>query len=70
MRQTVKEFNQKYYSRKYHVDQLRTEVAELIEVEPDEIALGDDLIEWGLDSIRLMSLINLWQTRGVSREIR
>lgn len=41
------------------------EVAALLEVEPDEIGAEDSLFDWGLDSIRVMSLVERWRERGV-----
>ncbi|MFC6885945.1 MULTISPECIES: phosphopantetheine-binding protein [Actinomadura] len=45
-------------------DELRSEVAELLAVEPAEIGFDDNLIDAGLDSIRVMMLIERWRARG------
>lgn len=46
-------------------DDLRTDIAGIIEVAPD--AIGDDtnLLDAGLDSMRAMNLAMLWEERGV-----
>ncbi|GAA2213768.1 hypothetical protein GCM10009850_092310 [Nonomuraea monospora] len=43
---------------------LRAEIAELLYVEPEEIGLDEDLVDAGLDSIRVMTLIERWQRDG------
>jgi bifunctional isochorismate lyase/aryl carrier protein len=45
-------------------DQLRADVAELLELPPESIGAQDNLIEAGLDSIRLMTLSDRWQAAG------
>lgn len=45
-------------------DQLRADVAELLEMPPQSIGAQDNLIEAGLDSIRLMTLSDRWQAAG------
>lgn len=43
---------------------LREQIAELLFVEPDELGFDEDLVEAGLDSIRVMTLIERWQQDG------
>ncbi|SEH01270.1 bifunctional isochorismate lyase / aryl carrier protein/mycobactin phenyloxazoline synthetase [Nonomuraea solani] len=45
-------------------ERLRAQIAELLDVEPGELGLHDDLVEAGLDSIRVMTLIEHWQREG------
>lgn len=47
------------------LEQLRGDVAELLYVEPAEIADDDDLMSLGLDSVRVMSLTEKWRRGGV-----
>ena len=48
------------------LEEVRAQVAELLYEEPNEIGHDDDLIEdWGLDSVRIMSLIEKWRKLGV-----
>jgi bifunctional isochorismate lyase / aryl carrier protein len=44
---------------------LRAQLANLLECTPQEIGTEDNLLELGLDSIRLMSLIESWRHQGV-----
>ncbi|GGT08230.1 phosphopantetheine-binding protein [Nonomuraea spiralis] len=48
-------------------ERLRAQIAELLYVEPAELGLHDDLLDAGLDSIRVMTLIEAWKREG--REI-
>ena len=43
---------------------IRTDVAEALHRHPDENFDDDDLFECGLDSIRLMSLLERWREAG------
>lgn len=49
-------------------DTLRADVAELIGEEPEAIGYDDNLIDLGLDSMRLMNLLLLWQEKGLDLE--
>ncbi|WHT21776.1 amino acid adenylation domain-containing protein [Crossiella sp. CA-258035] len=46
-------------------DDLRREVAQLVDRTPEELQDADNLIELGLDSIRLMRLAGQWRKRGI-----
>lgn len=48
-------------------ERLRAQLADLLYVEPGELGLHDDLLDAGLDSIRVMTLIEGWKREG--REI-
>jgi len=43
---------------------VRADVAELLHLLPDEVSDADNLFEFGLDSIRLLSLLERWRDRG------
>ncbi|GAA3046478.1 phosphopantetheine-binding protein [Actinokineospora globicatena] len=45
-------------------DDIRTQVAALLEVPPTTLADHDNLLDHGLDSIRVMSLIETWRATG------
>ncbi|MDH6130784.1 aryl carrier-like protein [Kitasatospora sp. MAA4] len=47
------------------LQQLRTEVAAILGEDPADIAEDEDLIELGLDSIRLMTLAERWHRAGL-----
>lgn len=45
--------------------ELRTNIANSLQVSPDELQDDDSLLDWGLDSIRLMSLLEGWRRAGL-----
>ncbi|MEU1389113.1 MULTISPECIES: phosphopantetheine-binding protein [unclassified Nonomuraea] len=45
-------------------ERLRAQIAGLLYVEPAELGLHDDLLDAGLDSIRVMTLIEAWKREG------
>ncbi|WP_225731462.1 MULTISPECIES: phosphopantetheine-binding protein [unclassified Nocardia] len=47
-------------------DRLRADIAELLYLEPGELAATDDLFDAGLDSVRLVGLVERWKTRGAA----
>ncbi len=47
------------------LDAIRAAVAEVLGTVPDGIAEDDDLIGYGIDSIRIMQLLNRWRRAGV-----
>ena len=46
------------------LERLRTDVAEVLDEEPGSFADDENLIDRGLDSIRLMSLATRWRADG------
>jgi aryl carrier-like protein len=46
------------------LDRLRSDVAEVLAEDPGSFADDDNLIDRGLDSIRLMSLATRWREAG------
>ncbi|KAF0812693.1 Isochorismatase [Andreprevotia sp. IGB-42] len=50
------------------LDALRTEVAKVLQVPASDLHVDDNLLDYGLDSIRLMSLAERWQRAGVTLE--
>lgn len=44
---------------------IRADVAELMQVSPEELADDENLLERGLDSIRIMSLVERWRSAGL-----
>lgn len=50
------------------LDRMRADIARLIHEDPEEIGLDDNLMDLGLDSMRLMNLILLWQEAGVDMD--
>ncbi|MER7920763.1 MULTISPECIES: phosphopantetheine-binding protein [unclassified Streptomyces] len=45
-------------------ERIRADVAELLGCAPSEIAPDDDLRDLGLDSVRLMTLVERWRADG------
>nr|WP_179853026.1 phosphopantetheine-binding protein [Streptomyces sp. 1331.2] len=48
----------------FTVERIRAEVADLLGEDPADIPLDENLVDWGLDSIRLMSLAERWRAEG------
>ncbi|MGW4894982.1 phosphopantetheine-binding protein [Kitasatospora sp. NPDC004240] len=48
----------------FTVERIRAEVAELLGEDPAEIPLDENLADWGLDSVRLMTLAERWRAEG------
>jgi amino acid adenylation domain-containing protein len=46
------------------LDELRAAIGSVLGADPGAIADDDDLIGWGLDSIRMMSIANAWRRGG------
>lgn len=44
---------------------LRTDVAEVLGLDPAELTEDEDLFDRGLDSVRLMALLGRWRAAGV-----
>ncbi|GLW57362.1 phosphopantetheine-binding protein [Kitasatospora phosalacinea] len=49
-------------------DTLRAEIAELLGEDPEDIRDEDDLRDLGLDSMRVMHLVETWRARGARVE--
>lgn len=47
------------------LERMRADVAGAIGEEPESVGLDDNLMDLGLDSMRLLNLILLWQEAGV-----
>ncbi|GAA1340830.1 phosphopantetheine-binding protein [Saccharothrix algeriensis] len=47
-------------------EQIRAEVAELLGCDPAGIDPGADLLDLGLDSMRIMSLVERWRAAGAT----
>ncbi|MFD9618911.1 phosphopantetheine-binding protein [Streptomyces virginiae] len=48
----------------FTLDRLVRDVADVLYTEPSDVSLEEDLIDQGLDSIRLMSLVEKWRAEG------
>lgn len=47
------------------IEQLRADIAEVLKEDESEFENDDNLVDFGLDSIRLMTLIQRWSERGI-----
>ena len=45
-------------------DRIRADVAELLDCAPDGIDPEEDLLDRGLDSVRIMTLVERWRDAG------
>ncbi|WP_030768529.1 MULTISPECIES: phosphopantetheine-binding protein [unclassified Streptomyces] len=48
----------------FTLDRLVHDVADVLYTEPSDVSLEEDLLDQGLDSIRLMSLVEKWRAEG------
>ncbi|ASR37271.1 hypothetical protein BAY61_22280 [Prauserella marina] len=46
------------------IDAIRSDVLELLGADSSEVSDDDDLVDIGLDSIRIMHLVERWRARG------
>lgn len=49
-------------------EQVRADVAELLQTDPAAISATDNLFDLGLDSVRVMTLIERWRVAGAAVE--
>lgn len=47
-------------------DRVRADIARVLQADPADLADTDNLIDHGLDSIRLMALVQTWQVAGAA----
>lgn len=45
-------------------DRLRADVADVLGEEPEDIGAKEDLLDLGLDSVRMMALVRRWRADG------
>lgn len=45
-------------------DRVRAQIADLLEIPATDIADSDDLLDHGLDSVRVMTLVETWRAEG------
>lgn len=50
------------------LEQMRKDVAELIDLDPSEVGDDDMLPDLGLDSLRLMRLVMVWEEAGLKAD--
>lgn len=47
---------------------MRADIAQMLHADPSEIMSDDNLMEWGLDSMRAMTLAARWRQAGANIE--
>lgn len=47
------------------IEKLRADIAALLHEAPEDVGLDDNLVDLGLDSMRLMSLALQWKEEGI-----
>ncbi|WP_445398062.1 phosphopantetheine-binding protein [Streptomyces sp. LE64] len=47
-------------------ERVRADVAELLGCDPAELAAEADLVDYGLDSMRIMTLVERWREAGAT----
>lgn len=52
-------------TNEFTIDRMRQDIADMIYVDPEEIGDNDNLMDLGLDSMRAMNLVLLWQQRSI-----
>ncbi|MER6992605.1 phosphopantetheine-binding protein [Saccharopolyspora hirsuta] len=52
-------------SQKLTLEDVREQVAELLYEDPAELTDEENLMDWGLDSVRIMTLVEKWRRLGV-----
>ncbi len=50
------------------LEKMRADIAELIDLEPQEVGDTDSLPDLGLDSLRLMRLLVSWEEAGMNAD--
>ena len=53
----------------FTADRIRADVAEVLSLAPQEVAEDVQLMDQGLDSIRLMTLVERWRADGAEIEL-
>lgn len=53
----------------FTLERLRADVARMIGEAPENIGLDDNLMDWGLDSMRLLGLIVEWNQAGLALDM-
>lgn len=51
------------------LERMRADVARMLREEPEAIGLDDNLMDWGLDSMRLLNLVLSWNETGLQLDL-
>ena len=53
----------------FTLERMRADVARVLREEPEAIGLDDNLMDWGLDSMRLLDLVVGWNAEGLALDV-
>ncbi|MFT3778755.1 MAG: phosphopantetheine-binding protein [Ottowia sp.] len=53
----------------FTLERLRADVARMLREDPEAIGLDDNLMDWGLDSMRLLDLVMGWNADGLNVDV-
>lgn len=51
------------------IDRLRADIADMLESDPDTLADDDNLMDFGLDSMRAINLAMRWEEAGIPLDL-
>ena len=51
------------------LERMRADVARMLREDPADIGLDDNLMDWGLDSMRLLNLVLDWNATGLQLDM-
>ena len=53
----------------FTLERMRADVARMLREDPENIGLDDTLMDWGLDSMRLLDLVMSWNAAGLNIDV-
>ena len=53
----------------FTLERLRADVARILREPPENIGFDDNLMDWGLDSMRLLDLVMGWNAAGLRVDV-
>ena len=53
----------------FTLERMRADVARVLREDPEAIGLDDNLMDWGLDSMRLLDLVMSWNAAGLNIDV-
>ena len=53
----------------FTLERMRADVARMLREDPENIGLDDNLMDWGLDSLRLLDLVMSWNAAGLNIDV-
>ena len=53
----------------FTLERMRADVARMLREDPENIGLDDNLMDWGLDSMRLLDLFMAWNADGLNVDV-